>query len=54
MDNELKKALIRLEVKLKNVEYLLKNHLKHHWEFSLALLAIVGGLLCSILFVLVR
>jgi len=36
----------RVEEKLNHIEEMLKNHLKHHWQFEIALI----GLLASIFF----
>ena len=38
----------RVEEKLNHIEEMLKNHLRHHWQFEIALI----GLIASIFFML--
>lgn len=43
LDNDLKLAFGRLEEKVGNVESLLKNHLKKHWQLSMTLIVVMGA-----------
>lgn len=52
LDNDMKLAFGRLEEKVGNVESLLKNHLKKHWQLSMALVGVVGGFGVAIVIVL--
>ena len=52
MDAELKIVFKSLQGEIKEVKDLLKNHLKHHWEFTIALIAITGGLVSTLIIVL--